>query len=126
MRGPPGPAGFPGLPGPPGNPGLPGIPGTKGEMGSNGFPGSAGRIGQAGPPGPPGFPGPPGGWAPSRGFTFARHSQATEIPQCPVGSQMLWSGYSLLYVQGNGRASGQDLGKPIFKLPRQFETSNDK
>jgi collagen type IV alpha len=25
---------------------------------------------------------------------------------------MLWSGYSLLYVQGNGRAAGQDLGSP--------------
>jgi len=34
------------------------------------------------------------------------------VPQCPPGTQSLWTGYSLLYVQGNGRASGQDLGQP--------------
>ncbi|PAV59272.1 hypothetical protein WR25_20471 [Diploscapter pachys] len=59
----------------------------------------------------PGIPG-PGGWAPSRGFTFTKHSQTTEVPQCPTGTQPLWTGYSLLYVQGNGRSSGQDLGQP--------------
>ena len=52
------------------------------------------------------------GLAPSRGFTITRHSQSTQVPSCPDGMQQLWSGYSLLYVQGNGRAAGQDLGTP--------------
>lgn len=110
LQGPPGPVGYPGLNGSPGVPGRPGLPGMKGEMGIVGMPGVPGRSGRPGPPGPPGFAGAPGGLAPSRGFTFARHSQNTEIPRCPPGSQKLWHGYSLLYVQGNGRASGQDLG----------------
>lgn len=58
-----------------------------------------------------------GGIAPSRGFAYARHSQTTEVPDCPPGSSLLWSGYSLLYVQGNGRASGQDLGLFVMKMP---------
>lgn len=46
------------------------------------------------------------------GFTFTKHSQTTTSPICPKGSVKLWSGYSLLYVQGNGRSAGQDLGTP--------------
>lgn len=38
--------------------------------------------------------------------------QNTQVPPCPSGTTELWSGYSLLYVQGNGRAAGQDLGQP--------------
>lgn len=65
------------------------------------------------------------GLAPSRGFTITRHSQSTQPPQCPQGMAQLWTGYSLLYVQGNGRAAGQDLGTPgeifenfpIFLIP---------
>lgn len=102
---------MPGRKGDSGLPGLPGLPGPKGELGNNGFPGAAGRFGSPGVPGGPGLPGVQGGPAPSRGFTFARHSQTTNVPDCPPGSDLLWSGYSLLYVQGNGRASGQDLGE---------------
>lgn len=49
-----------------------------------------------------------------RNFSF----QTTEPPPCPPGSSQLWTGYSLLYVQGNGRAAGQDLGTPGSCLPK--------
>ena len=39
-----------------------------------------------------------------------RHSQMTSPPECPIGTVKMWEGYSLLYVMGNGRSSGQDLG----------------
>uniref|UniRef100_A0A8C6WBW3 Collagen, type IV, alpha 3 n=1 Tax=Nannospalax galili TaxID=1026970 RepID=A0A8C6WBW3_NANGA len=45
-----------------------------------------------------------------RGFVFTRHSQTTAAPSCPEGTQPLYSGFSLLFVQGNERAHGQDLG----------------
>ena len=32
-----------------------------------------------------------------------RHSQTTTSPQCPGGTALLWSGFSLLYVMGNER-----------------------
>lgn len=118
LPGPPGSAGLPGLPGPLGDSGYPGSPGLAGQPGGPGIEGVAGRPGRPGSPGFPGVGGPPGGWAPSRGFTFAKHSQTTQVPQCPPGSAQLWSGYSLLYVQGNGRAAGQDLGSPGSCLPK--------
>ena len=43
-----------------------------------------------------------------------RHSQTTQVPFCPPGTQKMWNGYSLLFVQGNERSHGQDLGK-IFQ-----------
>lgn len=33
-----------------------------------------------------------------------------EVPGCPDGTNVIYDGYSLLYVQGNERAHGQDLG----------------
>lgn len=33
-----------------------------------------------------------------------------EVPSCPEGTTTIYDGYSLLYVQGNERAHGQDLG----------------
>ncbi|KAK6049782.1 c-terminal tandem repeated domain in type 4 procollagen [Cooperia oncophora] len=120
QQGPPGKAGYPGPPGEAGLPGLPGIPGLKGEPGPPGLVGNPGRVGQPGFPGPPGIPGGPGAWAPSRGFTFAKHSQTTEVPSCPQGATPLWTGYSLLYVQGNGRSSGQDLGENNLPIRRVY------
>jgi len=29
---------------------------------------------------------------------------------CPPGTELMWDGYSLLFVQGNEKAHGQDLG----------------
>ena len=42
---------------------------------------------------------------------FARHSQATTVPACPVGYSLLWDGYSLLHTEDDGRAHVQDLGQ---------------
>uniref|UniRef100_A0A3B3RNK4 Collagen IV NC1 domain-containing protein n=1 Tax=Paramormyrops kingsleyae TaxID=1676925 RepID=A0A3B3RNK4_9TELE len=127
----PGQPGFPGIPGikgQPGAPGLPGLPGSPGEKGNPGFhgtPGAAGLKGDAGFPGQHGFPGLPGHPGPdglqgppglpgssssAHGFLMTRHSQSTEDPSCPDGTIFLYHGYSLLYVQGNERAHGQDLG----------------
>ena len=66
--------------------------------------------GAQGPQGQPGLQGPPGSTQPS-GFMLVRHSQSEQVPQCPAGSNLLWEGYSLLYLEGNERASNQDLGK---------------
>lgn len=79
--------------------------------GHPGFEGIPGQAGQQGKPGYAGQPGPKGRLAPSRGFVFARHSQTTKVPDCPAGTTQIWTGYSLLYVQGDGKAAGQDLGE---------------
>lgn len=69
--------------------------------GLDGYPGAKGEVGESSstPPQPK-----------SRGYVFARHSQKTEIPQCPPNSDKLWEGYSLASVIGSSRAVGQDLG----------------
>lgn len=69
--------------------------------GLDGYPGTKGEIGDSAP-----IPPRPK----SRGFVFARHSQKTEIPDCPPNSIKLWDGYSLGSVIGSSRAVGQDLG----------------
>lgn len=33
------------------------------------------------------------------------------VPVCPAGTTFIYSGYSLLFINGNERAHGQDLGK---------------
>uniref|UniRef100_F6XWL2 Collagen type IV alpha 5 chain n=2 Tax=Monodelphis domestica TaxID=13616 RepID=F6XWL2_MONDO len=112
----PGPQGFPGPTGPPGDPGqnghlgVNGPVGHKGDPGPSGQPGSRGVDGSPGPDGLPGLPGPPGILSLAHGFLITRHSQTTEIPQCPGGTVQIYRGFSLLYVQGNERAHGQDLG----------------
>lgn len=73
-----------------------------------------GPRGFPGPPGPDGLPGsmgPPGTPSVDHGFLVTRHSQTTDDPLCPPGTKILYHGYSLLYVQGNERAHGQDLGE---------------
>lgn len=84
-------------------------------------------LGQRGYPGPPGSDGPqgpqglPGSVSAAHGFLITRHSQGQEVPYCPEKTNLIYDGYSLLYVQGNERAHGQDLGtedlcsaKPLF------------
>uniref|UniRef100_A0A8C3DZE9 Uncharacterized protein n=1 Tax=Corvus moneduloides TaxID=1196302 RepID=A0A8C3DZE9_CORMO len=119
-----------GLPGPIGPPGPPGLKGAKGEQGSSGWPGSPGGPGMKGPrgfpgpPGPDGLPGamgPPGAPSVAHGFLVTRHSQTIEEPSCPFGTRLIYHGYSLLYVQGNERAHGQDLGTAGSCL-RKFST----
>ncbi|UYV71298.1 let-2 [Cordylochernes scorpioides] len=115
--------GFPGTKGDPGRPGLPGQPGPigppgfKGDGGPSGIPGLPGNPGPRGHPGSPGVPGIPGGDY-LTGLLLVRHSQNTNIPQCPVGMPKLWEGYSLLYIEGNERAHNQDLGFAGSCLPR--------
>ncbi|KAF0030983.1 hypothetical protein F2P81_017714 [Scophthalmus maximus] len=51
------------------------------------------------------------------GFLFTRHSQNLFVPSCPAGSNEVYSGYSLLFINGNNRAHGQDLGTLGSCLP---------
>ncbi|CAL8348455.1 unnamed protein product [Arctogadus glacialis] len=118
-----GPAGSPGPGGPSGGDGpagLPGVPGPKGDSGPLGSQGIQGDEGLMGAKGLPGTPGPPGPFI--RGepdsFLFTRHSQQQSVPLCPAGSRLLFSGYSLLFINGNNRAHGQDLGTLGSCLPR--------
>lgn len=77
----------------------------------------AGPRGFPGPPGPEGIPGSmglPGSPSVAHGFLVTRHSQSIEEPLCPHGTRLMYAGYSLLYVQGNERAHGQDLGNSCF------------
>ncbi|KAK2488427.1 hypothetical protein MC885_004441 [Smutsia gigantea] len=123
----PGLQGLPGPVGPPGDPGhngLPGFDGASGRKGDPGLPGQPGTRGLDGPPGPDGLqgpPGPPGTSSVVHGFLITRHSQTTDAPQCPQGTVQIYEGFSLLYVQGNKRAHGQDLGTAGSCL-RRFST----
>ena len=40
---------------------------------------------------------------------------------CPEGTALMWEGYSLLHILGNGHSQGQDLGLPGSCL-RKFST----
>lgn len=73
--------------------------------------GTAGLRGHTGPKGEPGPPGPCIDAPQQDSFLFTRHSQELYIPECPAGSTEVYSGYSLLFINGNNRAHGQDLGK---------------
>ncbi|OWK60613.1 Collagen alpha-1(IV) chain [Lonchura striata] len=113
-----------GLPGDPGRDGLPGFDGPAGRKGERGLPGQPGSRGIQGPPGPDGLqgpPGPPGTASVAHGFLITRHSQTSDTPLCPQGTSRIYDGFSLLYVQGNERAHGQDLGTAGSCL-RRFST----
>jgi len=66
-----------------------------------------------------------------------RHSQSSSTPLCGDGEVKLWDGYSMLHIEGNGKAHHQDLGQLTFKLPKllrlsisqmplEFETSRSR
>lgn len=78
--------------------------------------GPRGYPGPTGPDGVPGQVGPPGPSSMDHGFLVTRHSQTVDVPQCPEGTSLLYDGYSLLYVQGNERSHGQDLGEKTNKV----------
>uniref|UniRef100_A0A8C5JJI6 Collagen IV NC1 domain-containing protein n=5 Tax=Passeriformes TaxID=9126 RepID=A0A8C5JJI6_JUNHY len=132
--------GDPGNPGPPGETifvrgdpgdsgvrGAPGNPGPRGQQGARGPPGSQGRAGPKGmvrdvfklcPPGQTGVPGQPGPQIRSAsGFLLVLHSQSDREPLCPQGMPKLWTGYSLLYLEGQEKAHNQDLGLAGSCLP---------
>lgn len=75
------------------------------------FTGTAGLQGPTGAKGVPGPPGPCTDTPQQDSFLFTRHSQELYIPECPAGSTEVYSGYSLLFINGNNRAHGQDLGR---------------
>lgn len=102
VPGPKGDAGVPGLPSD--KRGIPGEPGVPGQRGDPGFPG------QRGEPGTPGTTGVIGQSATGEGYHMVVHSQSISIPDCPLNLTRLWTGYSLLYVQGHDTSHGQDLG----------------
>ena len=86
---------------------------------------TSGPRGYRGPPGPDGLPGPlgpQGSASMEHGFLVTRHSQNVDVPQCPDGTRPIYDGYSLLYVQGNERSHGQDLGNLERERERQRET----
>lgn len=66
-------------------------------------------LGEPGRPGTPGLPGMPGRSV-GIGYLLVKHSQTDQEPMCPVGMNKLWSGYSLLYFEGQEKAHNQDLG----------------
>lgn len=131
VQGPKGEDGVPGYHGQPGAKGEPGLPGPQGESLAlvvellcfvvvfyNIYIPSGPR-GHSGPPGPDGVPGqvgPPGPSSMDHGFLVTRHSQMVDVPQCPEGTSLIYDGYSLLYVQGNERSHGQDLGERKKRL----------
>lgn len=132
-----GPRGPPGLvQGPKGDEGPPGYPsiakGQKGSGGLVGTMGSKGFPGQRGEPGPPGPNGIVGRAATGEGFHVVVHSQAMSIPDCPLNLTRLWTGYSLLYVQGHDNSHGQDLGasgscmRRFTTMPYLFCNVNDQ
>lgn len=43
---------------------------------------------------------------------IAVHSQSVAIPECPLGQQKLWEGFSLLAINSNGQSAQVRLGKP--------------
>lgn len=56
--------------------------------------------------------GPPGsGSRAASGFLLVVHSQSDKDPLCPEGMPRLWTGYSLLYFEGQEKAHNQDLGR---------------
>ena len=44
------------------------------------------------------------------GFLLVMHSQSKTVPSCPLNMRVLWTGYSLLYLEGQEKAHTQDLG----------------
>lgn len=78
--------------------------------------GPRGYPGPTGPDGVPGQVGPPGPSSMDHGFLVTRHSQTVDVPHCPEGTSLIYDGYSLLYVQGNERSHGQDLGEKTNKV----------
>lgn len=62
----------------------------------------------------PGMP----GRSVSIGYLLVKHSQTDQEPMCPVGMNKLWSGYSLLYFEGQEKAHNQDLGRSRLPSPR--------
>lgn len=130
--------GIPGVSGNKGQSGLDGVVGEQGANGSRGETGAIGAVGETGDVGEDADDGEDGeygevGDVGEQGETptddpgcgcqaregnckscdmhiVTRHSQSTSIPECPAGFDSLWTGYSLVYLEGNGYSLAQELG----------------
>lgn len=60
----------------------------------------------------------------SIGYLLVKHSQTDQEPMCPVGMNKLWSGYSLLYFEGQEKAHNQDLGRYHLLGPEASSAEN--
>jgi len=91
-----------GAKGAPGQKGLAGIKGQKGEKGISGEKGDKGNDGKCNID----------DYSPCNCDTHVvtRHSQSVDTPDCPAEFTSLWSGYSLVFFEGNGYGLSQDLG----------------
>lgn len=102
----PGDKGIKGLPNTYGS--IPGPPGDSGLPGDIGYRGIKGYRGQRGPRGPPGRNGTIG--LGDSGVLFTKHSQDSTPPQCPIYTTPLYTGYSLVTLQGDDDSMTMDLG----------------
>lgn len=69
-------------------------------------------MGEKGDRGLMGDPGTPGSTKTlNLGFLLVMHSQSKTVPSCPLNMRVLWTGYSLLYLEGQEKAHTQDLGQ---------------
>nr|XP_029486502.1 collagen alpha-2(IV) chain-like [Oncorhynchus nerka] len=76
--------------------------------------GAPGRSGDAGSPGPT--------TTFNSGFLLVMHSQSDTFLSCPADMTQLWTGYSLLYLDGQEKAHTQDLGTQAGSCMRLFST----
>lgn len=83
-------------------------------MGYQGIKGQRGPQGYRGPDGPNGTLGLGDG-----GYLFAVHSQKDTPPSCPEFTHELYTGYSLVTLQGDDDSITMDLGSPS-SCPRVF------
>ena len=95
----------------------------KGKNGDQGYPGKSGNPGVSGLKGEDGSPGTSGPRPKPRGYYLAVHSQTGRYPVCPNGTSVMWTGYSLLHVFGNGHAQGNNIiekSSPILGIVHDF------
>ncbi|VDP67404.1 unnamed protein product [Schistosoma curassoni] len=101
----PGEKGIKGLPNP--IPGPRGPIGDQGPRGDPGYRGMKGFIGEKGQRGPAGRNGTIG--LDDSGFLFTVHSQDSQPPSCPIYTTPVYTGYSLVTLQGDDDSTTMDL-----------------
>merc|ERR1712071_77746 len=85
-------------------------PGDDGDVGDDGDQGDDGPEGDEGVEGDCGCEKRPTTCKSCDVHVVTRHSQTTEIPDCPAGFKSLWTGFSLVMLEGNGYSLAQELG----------------
>lgn len=95
-------------------PGPRGPIGDQGPRGDPGYRGMKGFIGEKGQRGPAGRNGTIG--LDDSGFLFTVHSQDSQPPSCPIYTTPVYTGYSLVTLQGDDDSTTMDLGKILITL----------